>query len=274
MNEELFRKFYEYRLKARGVLKSAYFRLLSVVLTGALLTGELFQYAFLLTQEGKIDRIYIMFLQRPLLNYTWEQWLSMRMYLAIGAGVMLLLWFLFFNVLNYGIVNSFRADGSFGIVFRGFRENYLQIVKTKALADISVALRTLLLVVPGIKERYSYYFLDYVLFDHPEWNTDETLEYVKSKAEGHRMDYFRFDLLFFGWYIAAYYLGPYIFGLGLPLVRPYILESKWIYYYDLVQERENAEMEAEYAYQAALDAQVENEQSAEKGENEDSFPGK
>jgi len=233
-NQELIVRFYNIRKKAREILKKKYLILLSGVLTAALLSMELFQFAFQIREDATIERVYLLFMQHPVLDYTAEQWLSMRMYISIGAGVLLLWRFLVLNVVNYGVVNSFRQveKGEPARIFMGFGPQYGQIVKTKALADIFVAARYLLLIFPGIREAYSYYFLDYALYDNPDMPPMDLLTKVKASAEGKRLDYFKFDMNFFGWYIGGYYLNYYLFGLAAALIRPYILESRSLYYQD------------------------------------------
>lgn len=109
--------------------------------------------------------------------------------------------------------------------------NYERIVKTGFIRDLYIFLWTLLFIIPGIVKSYSYYFVPYLLDDHPELSGTDVLRLSEEMTKGRKWDLFMLDLSFFFWHI----LSAVTLGLaGVFYVDPYIYLTQTEAYYDFV----------------------------------------
>ena len=109
--------------------------------------------------------------------------------------------------------------------------NYERIVKTGFIRDLYIFLWTLLFIIPGIVKSYSYYFVPYLLDDHPELSGTDVLRLSEEMTKGRKWDLFMLDLSFFFWQI----LSTVTLGLaGIFYVDPYIYLTQTEAYYDFV----------------------------------------
>ncbi len=128
--------------------------------------------------------------------------------------IALILRIFIFNPLQVGCYAFFeeniRSEGQtdLGMVTTGFG-NYGHTFVTLFLRDLYILLWCLLLLIPGIIKAYSYRFVPFILREHPELSASEILQRSKAMMEGHKMEAFKFDLSFIGWYI----LGVITYGL-------------------------------------------------------------
>ena len=94
---------------------------------------------------------------------------------------------------------------------------YFRVIVTSFLSNFIIFLHTLLLVIHGIMKDYSYTMAYYVLADNPEVSTWEVLKESERIMKGHRLEFFRMQCSFAGWFvlkiatlgIADIYVGPY-----------------------------------------------------------------
>ena len=94
---------------------------------------------------------------------------------------------------------------------------------------IRVFLWSLLLIVPGIMAHYRYALSQFIMCDYPDMNAHEAIEYSKELMEGHKMELFKLDLSFIGWYL----LCIATCGLGFLVLRPYIISAHGAFYREL-----------------------------------------
>ena len=92
-------------------------------------------------------------------------------------------------------------------IFKGFKGNYLNVVKILFLMD----LKTLLWLA------YEYSMIPYLLAENPNLSADEAFSLSKQMTTGQKMDLFVLDLSFLGWII----LGLICCGIGILFVLPY-----------------------------------------------------
>ena len=137
------------------------------------------------------------------------------------------------NPLNVGLHNFFLAnsvsEGNAEIteVLVGFTPSYKRNVVTMLLKDLYVGLYCLLLIVPGIIKSYAYTLVPYILAEEPDLTSKEVLKKSEEMMDGHKMEYFKLMLSFFGWFLIS------IFTLGIVAlfyVNPWVDCTKAEYY--------------------------------------------
>ena len=136
--------------------------------------------------------------------------------LALGSGIFLA------NPLlmgaRYFFYRSLKEEEKIKALLRAFSDRYLHIVKTLFLADLYIALWSLLFVIPGIIKGYQYRMVPYILAEHPDMSTRDVLEFSKDMMRGQKWKAFVLDLSFLGWNI----LGGFTLGiLNVFYVAPY-----------------------------------------------------
>lgn len=145
------------------------------------------------------------------------------------------------------------ASAGIGKLLWGFKNNYLNIVKTlfirglilaipviiyTAIVGVTVGLSVLggpgkmviagvsaivalLLLIPvlavNIYLSYCWYLVPYILSENPEIGSMEALRLSKRMMNGHKFNTFVLGLSFIGWYL----LGALLCGIGLLFVNPY-----------------------------------------------------
>ncbi len=93
--------------------------------------------------------------------------------------------------------------------------------------DISILLRSLLLVVPGIIRAYELRLVPYICLDNPGLPSKEVLALSKKMMTGNKWRAFVFDLGFIGWFLLS------IIGVLLPAffyVVPYYQQASAMLY--------------------------------------------
>ena len=79
------------------------------------------------------------------------------------------------------------------------------------IQSLLIALGVVLFIVPGIILACSYSMVYFIKCDNPEISAFDALSLSKRMMDGHKMEYFRLQLSFIGWYI----LGFLCFGIGV-----------------------------------------------------------
>ena len=102
-------------------------------------------------------------------------------------------------------------------VFKGFKGNYLNVVKILFLMDLKTLLWLFLFIVPGVIKAYEYSMIPYLLAENPNLSADEAFSLSKQMTTRQKMDLFVLDLSFLGWII----LGLICCGVGILFVLPY-----------------------------------------------------
>ena len=102
-------------------------------------------------------------------------------------------------------------------IFKGFKGNYLNVVKILFLMDLKTLLWLFLFIGPGVIKAYEYSMIPYLLAENPNLSADEAFSLSKQMTTGQKMDLFVLDLSFLGWII----LGLICCGIGILFVLPY-----------------------------------------------------
>ena len=101
------------------------------------------------------------------------------------------------------LLNSIRStQPCFGNLLDGFGF-ILKIILLNLLIAIFIILWSLLLVFPGIIAAYRYSQALYILVDDPSKSPLQCLRESKAMMRGHKMELFRLNLSFLGWYLLA-----------------------------------------------------------------------
>lgn len=112
-------------------------------------------------------------------------------------------------------------------------ENYMRNVETIFFRDLFICLWSLLLVVPGIIKAYEYYFVPFLLADHPDMSGTDILNLSREMTAGRKFDLFVLDLSFILWFLLA----AVTFNLsGIFYSFPYMFETRALMYADLVRD--------------------------------------
>ena len=146
--------------------------------------------------------------------------------IAVIGTVSFILRVFVLNPLNVGCQKFFKensaAPAELSELGEGFKNSYGHVVLTTFLADLFLALWTLLFVIPGIVKSYSYRMVPYIISDYPELSATEAITKSREMMKGHKFDAFVLDLSFIGWYI----LTALTFGiLGIFYVCPYVFQT-------------------------------------------------
>ena len=117
-------------------------------------------------------------------------------------------------------------------IFKGFKGNYLNVVKIMFLMDLKTLLWLFLFIVPGLIKAYEYSMIPYLLAENPNLSASQAFSLSKQMTTGQKMDLFVLDLSFLGWII----LGLICCGIGILFVLPYPEATKAEVYLILKQQ--------------------------------------
>lgn len=126
-------------------------------------------------------------------------------------------------VLAYLIFASFRCGGiryflksrknqpaQIHEVFANLKDKTnFNIAKVTFFRDLSVALWSLLFIIPGIIKAYEYWAIDYILAVRPDIDKDEAKRLSKILMDGNKWNLFELSFSFLGWI----FLSMFTFGL-------------------------------------------------------------
>lgn len=120
---------------------------------------------------------------------------------------------------NRFYLESRLAGQSAGVsrVMWGFSHNYLNIVLTRFLQDLFIAIGTICCVIPGIYLAYAFRMVSYILAENPDMKPMEVLRLSMQMMDGQKMDTFVLDVSLLGWAI----LGVLACCIGTIFVQPY-----------------------------------------------------
>ncbi|WP_035765913.1 DUF975 family protein [Butyrivibrio sp. NC2002] len=119
---------------------------------------------------------------------------------------------------RFYIVNRQTEKADLKELTFGFKNRYMNIVKTIFLRDLFLCLWTCLFIIPGIIKSYSYRLVPYILAENPEISATDAITLSRNMMNGHKWNAFVLDLSFLGWNILAaftcfilrvFYVAPY-----------------------------------------------------------------
>lgn len=158
--------------------------------------------------------------------------------LALSGGLMgssFLLTIFIAAPLSVAFANSFKEYFLFdnqniaGNMWTKFTDNYLHKMLGKFLADLKVALWSLLFFIPGIIMAFAYAMTPYILEDNPEISAWDASTKSREMMKGHKFDLFYLYLSFIGWGILAILTC----GIGFIWLIPYMQLAEVSFYNDL-----------------------------------------
>ncbi len=132
-----------------------------------------------------------------------------------GRAVLFSLLFAFCScVLSFTIVGSLLFSGLLTMVllnvFLGgcsdtylliepFEENLSQRILLSVMKYIKILLWSLLFLIPGIVKAYAYSLCEYISLRNPDFEYKTCLALSEKMMNGHKMEFFLFQLSFIGW---------------------------------------------------------------------------
>ncbi len=124
-----------------------------------------------------------------------------------GAHLIDLLLTIVRSVLEAGFIifllNTIRAvQPCFGNLLDGFGFIF-KIILLNLLIGLFIILWGMLLFIPGIIAAYRYSQAIYILVDDPTKSPMQCIRESKAMMRGHKMELFKLNLSFFGWYLLA-----------------------------------------------------------------------
>ncbi len=147
--------------------------------------------------------------------------------IALSAMAILIALGIVFNILvanplytgcRYFFSENTKGPAPIGIVGRGFKPNWKNVVLTMFLTNLFEFLWFMLFIIPGFVKIYSYRLVPYIIADNPELSGTEAITISRRMMNGHKWHSFLLDLSFIGWDIlciltlgilAVFYVAPY-----------------------------------------------------------------
>ena len=203
--------------QAKLIMKRNYWKMFVVTLLTGILTGE---------KTTIIERIQdfasnnLSYDAQPIFYSSNFQYIF---YSFISVASILGIFYTIFigNVIVVGnnryFIKNHDENPELGEIFKGFKGNYLNVVKIMFLMDLKTLLWLLLFIIPGFVKAYEYSMIPYLLAENPNLSADEAFSLSKQMTTGQKMDLFVLDLSFIGWII----LGLICCGIGILFVLPY-----------------------------------------------------
>lgn len=140
--------------------------------------------------------------------------------------------------LRYVLFNDTNIEN---ITF-GFRNKYLNLVKSMFMMNLFIVLWSMLFVIPGYIKHYEYSMVPYILAENPDIDYNRAMEISKKTTYGHKWNMFVLDCSFLGWYL----LGILCCCIGVYFIIPYYESTKTHLYLTL---KENA-IQNGYAFES------------------------
>lgn len=113
-------------------------------------------------------------------------------------------------------------------------EDTLKIIGAMILMTFLTMIGFLFFIIPGIYLAFSYALVPYLLATRKDLSITETLALSRKMMKGHKLDYFIFELSFFGWAL----LIPFTFGLLLIWLYPYMMTATTKFFVDVMDSYE------------------------------------
>ena len=194
--------------QAKQIMKRNYWKMFVVTLIASILTGE---------KTTIIERVQDFASN----NHSYDAQPIFYSFISIASILGILYTIFIGNVIVVGkngyFIKNHDENPELGEIFKGFKGNYLNVVKIMFLMDLKTLLWLLLFIIPGFVKAYEYSMIPYLLAENPNLSADEAFSLSKQMTTGQKMDLFVLDLSFIGWII----LGLICCGIGILFVLPY-----------------------------------------------------
>ena len=203
--------------QAKQIMKRNYWKMFVVTLLASILTGE---KTTIIERVQDFTSNNLSYDSQPIF-YSSNFELIFYSFISIASILGILYTIFIGNVIVVGkngyFIKNHDENPGLGEIFKGFKGNYLNVVKIMFLMDLKTLLWLLLLIVPGVIKAYEYSMIPYLLAENPNLSADEAFSLSKQMTTRQKMDLFVLDLSFLGWII----LGLICCGIGILFVLPY-----------------------------------------------------
>ena len=209
--------------QAKQIMKRNYWKMFVVTLLAGILTGE---------KTTIIERVQDFASN----NLSYDAQPIFYSFISVASILGILYTIFIGNVIVVGkngyFIKNHDENPELSDIFKGFKGNYLNVVKIMFLMDLKTLLWLFLFIVPGLIKAYEYSMIPYLLAENPNLSTSEAFSLSKQMTTGQKMDLFVLDLSFIGWG----FLGLICCGIGLLFVQPYPEATKAEVYLILKQQ--------------------------------------
>lgn len=194
--------------QAKQIMKRNYWKMFVVTLIASILTGE---------KTTIIERVQDFTSN----NLSYDSQPIFYSFISVASILGILYTIFIGNVIVVGkngyFIKNHDENPELGEIFKGFKGNYLNVVKIMFLMDLKTLLWLLLFIIPGFVKSYEYSMIPYLLAENPNLSASQAFSLSKQMTTGQKMDLFVLDLSFLGWII----LGLICCGIGILFVLPY-----------------------------------------------------
>ena len=203
--------------QAKQIMKRNYWKMFVVALIASILTGE---KTTIIERVQDFTSNNLSYDSQPIF-YSSNFELIFYSFISVASILGILYTIFIGNVIVVGkngyFIKNHDENPELGEIFKGFKGNYLNVVKVMFLMNLKILLWSFLLIVPGVIKAYEYSMIPYLLAENPNLSADEVFSLSKQMTTGQKMDLFVLDLSFLGWII----LGLICCGIGILFVLPY-----------------------------------------------------
>ena len=203
--------------QAKQIMKRNYWKMFVVTLIASILTGE---KTTIIERVQDFTSNNLSYDSQPIF-YSSNFELIFYSFISVASILGILYTIFIGNIIVVGkngyFIKNHDENPELGEIFKGFKGNYLNVVKIMFLMDLKTLLWLLLFIIPGFVKAYEYSMIPYLLAENPNLSADEAFSLSKQMTTGQKMNLFVLDLSFLGWYC----LGFLCFGIGALFVKPY-----------------------------------------------------
>ena len=203
--------------QAKIIMKRNYWKMFVVTLLAGLLTGE---KTTIIERVQNFASTNISYDTSPIFYSSNFQYIFYS-FISIASILGILYTIFIGNVIVVGksryFINNHDENPELSEIFKGFKGNYLNVVKIMFLMNLKILLWLFLFIVPGIIKAYEYSMIPYLLAENPNLSASQAFSLSKQMTTGQKMDLFVLDLSFLGWII----LGLICCGIGILFLQPY-----------------------------------------------------
>ena len=203
--------------QAKQIMKRNYWKMFVVTLIASILTGE---KTTIIERVQDFTSNNLSYDSQPIF-YSSNFELIFYSFISVASILGILYTIFIGNVIVVGkngyFIKNHDENPELGEIFKGFKGNYLNVVKVMFLMNLKILLWSFLLIVPGVIKAYEYSMIPYLLAENPNLSADEVFSLSKQMTTGQKMDLFVLELSFLGWII----LGLICCGIGILFVLPY-----------------------------------------------------
>ena len=203
--------------QAKQIMKRNYWKMFVVTLIASILTGE---KTTIIERVQDFTSNNLSYDSQPIF-YSSNFELIFYSFISVASILGILYTIFIGNVIVVGksryFIKNHDVNPELSEIFKGFKGNYLNVVKVMFLMNLKILLWSFLLIVPGVIKAYEYSMIPYLLAENPNLSADEVFSLSKQMTTGQKMDLFVLDLSFLGWII----LGLICCGIGILFVLPY-----------------------------------------------------